>query len=694
MRENQICDSWSFLFLKNFFPTKICVGFFVKIMYNKTVYVCIIRNCNLYYEEVDGMFENGRKNICVILCDVADHYQEQVCRSLTSYAQKKGYNLAYFTFFLCYGVDTKNGKGEANIINLIPYENFDGFIICHDTFQNKKAVKQMFSHIKERTQVPVITIRRQEEGYPCVLADGEGAITKFVEHFVKEHGYTRIGFMNGPKDHPDAQMRLRDYKRGLELCGLEFDEKMVYFGNFWRDHAKLAVKYYTQELKQRPQAIVCANDYMAISLCNELINNGIMVPDDMAISGYDDIMESAINMPPITTVRVPAEEMAELAFATLDRMIRGEDVEEVQKVETQIVVRNSCGCQGMDMGTMLKKRVRQSQEHERLVDLVQNNTYMSVELSDIDKPEEMVEYLRLLENEDMQVKSFFICLGEGEGTFYPKYASGKPGYPSEMKAISSVFDRNIIETDVFPTKELLPREAVEEQPMIYYFFPLHNLDQTFGYFAISYFGNHSCERTFHSWIAIIGNALENLRLKQKTKLLLEELNNLYVHDALTGLMNRRGFEKCLRDYYDKTLELGESMAIISIDMDNLKVVNDRFGHVQGDNALQTIAKAIEHAARQEDVCARIGGDEYSVIGAGYREEDVQVFYELFQGYLDDFNKNSGLSYFVSASCGHCIVSQKHEISLDAAIVKSDDKLYENKRKRKAEKREQVIRNER
>ena len=102
------------------------------------------------------MFNNGRKNICVILCDVADHYQEQVCRVLTS-------NLAYFSFFLTYGVDTKNGRGEANIINLIPYENFDGFIICHDTFQNKDAVRQMFQYIKERTKVPVITLRRPWE---------------------------------------------------------------------------------------------------------------------------------------------------------------------------------------------------------------------------------------------------------------------------------------------------------------------------------------------------------------------------------------------------------------------------------------------------------------------------------------------------------------------------------------------------
>lgn len=80
---------------------KIYVGISLKIMYNRNVYVCL---------------------------------QKKDCYVLTSNVCVKGYNLAYFSFFLTYGGDTKNGRGEANIINLIPYENFDGFIVCHDTF--------------------------------------------------------------------------------------------------------------------------------------------------------------------------------------------------------------------------------------------------------------------------------------------------------------------------------------------------------------------------------------------------------------------------------------------------------------------------------------------------------------------------------------------------------------------------------
>lgn len=651
------------------------------------------------YEKMIGiegdsiMFNNGRKNICVILCDVADHYQEQVCRVLTSNARVKGYNLAYFSFFLTYGVDTKNGRGEANIINLIPYENFDGFIICHDTFQNKDAVRQMFQYIKERTKVPVITLRRPWEDYPCVLSKNDGAIRELVQHFVDVHGFDKIAFLSGPKDHPDAIERLNEYKQGLESRNIPYDESLVYYGNFWRDRAKLAARYFAFDLKERPQAIMCANDYMALAVCNELISMGIMVPDDIAVTGYDDIWESTINMPPITTVKMQVEKMSQKAFESLEKMMNGEEVPKEQAVETKIAIRNSCGCEGMDIQAMLKKRVRQSQEHEKLLDLVQNNTYMFVEMSDVASAENLVEHVRLLETEDNFVEHFFICLGEGRGKVYPKYCSKKPGYPPQMKAIGSVLNRRVIDTACFDTTELLPKEAMTQEPMVYYFFPLHNLQDTFGYFAISYQGEHSCEQTFHSWIAILGNALENLRLKQKTHALLEELNNLYIHDALTGLLNRRGYENATREMYNKSIETHKSMVVFSIDMDNLKIVNDQFGHAQGDLALKTIANAMEYAASEGTMCARIGGDEFSAFGLDYEQEEAEGFLRRFHEYLAEFNHTSQLPYNVWSSCGYCIISGIHDMTLEEAVVESDARLYQEKREKKEKFVETVLRKE-
>lgn len=637
------------------------------------------------------MFYNGRKNLCVVMSDPANHYQEQICKTLTSLAQVRGYNLAYFACFTSYGVDTKNGRGQANIINLIPYEKFDGFIICHDTFANESAVEQMFQYIKQRAKAPVVTIRRKREDYPCVLSEDCGSIQKIVQHLVDVHGFDRIAFLNGPEGHPDAVTRLHDYKEGLESRGIAFEEKMVFYGDFWRRMARQAADYFTMELAKRPQAVVCANDYMAIALCNELINREVMVPEDIVITGFDDIWESTTNMPPLTTVTVQAGKMSEVAFDTLVKMMRGEEVPKIQTVHSEPVFRNSCGCENMNFASVAKKRVRQNKENEDIMELMSSNTNMTVEMSEADCAEELVEHTRILQNPDNFVRNFFICLGEGRGDSYPKYHSTGPGYPDRFHSVGSVINRRIVQTKPFDAVDLIPKEAAEREPMVYYFFPLHNLDRTFGYFAINYKGVHSCEKTFHTWLAILGNALENLRLRQKNKVLLAELNNLYVHDALTGLLNRRGFEYSSRDLYERSAKDGQTVVIISIDMDNLKIVNDTFGHAQGDVALQEIARAMEYAAREGDACARTGGDEFTVVGTGYDEETAQAFLDRFQSHMEKFNEESELPYLVRASYGYYIVPPDHAIALDAAIVKSDNCLYENKREKKAGNLDSVFR---
>ena len=101
------------------------------------------------------MFGNGRKTIGVILCDVSSHYQEQICQTLSMYAKEADYNLAYFTFFLCYGTETtRNGRGEANIVHLIPFEELDAIILCHDTLMNKPALDYVVESIEKKMQLP------------------------------------------------------------------------------------------------------------------------------------------------------------------------------------------------------------------------------------------------------------------------------------------------------------------------------------------------------------------------------------------------------------------------------------------------------------------------------------------------------------------------------------------------------------
>ena len=485
------------------------------------------------------MFENGRKTIGVILCDVSSHYQEQICQTLSMYAKEADYNLAYFTFFSCYGTEiTRNGRGEANIVHLIPFEELDAIILCHDTLVNKPALDYVVDSIEKKCDCPVVTLRHDLKDYPAVLVNQEHRIEDLVYHFVDEHHKTKIAFMSGPFDHPDTITRLADYKRALANRGIPFDERMVYEGDYWTKKAKEAADYFTMELAEKPEVIVCANDYMASSLMNELIAKGFLVPDDIAVSGFDNIWESSITLPPITTVSVPVHDMVKQAVGLIEAMWRGETVPQKSYVNSEVIFRNSCGCETFNMQSMLAKRVRQMNEYQSIMESNQSNTYMFIDLSDLDHVDGIEKSLRIGAND--HIDSFFICLGEGRGEQYPKYCSPANGFAKKSKVVGGLFHKRACVFDVFETSQLLPKDVSEDKPMIYYFFPIHNNQFSYGYLAVSYEDNYSTNKTFNNWLAILGNALEMIRIKQKNQGLLQELNNLYVHDALTGLYNRRG----------------------------------------------------------------------------------------------------------------------------------------------------------
>lgn len=627
------------------------------------------------------MFSNGRTTIAVLVCDSTSYYQQMLCKTLSKYGKRAGYNVAFFSCFSTYGINGNNAIGEFNILNLPPYEQFDAIIVCPDTFDTKH-MEQLQTYLDTRSRGPVVCIRRQLGDYPSVLVDDSGSIKEMVDHFHHVHHFNRIAFMTGTKGHPDSISRFEAYKTELQALGLPFDEALVYEGDFWNNKSKAAAHYFMEELETPPEAIICANDYMAISLASELILAGYMVPDDVAVSGYDNIAETLSSMPPITTISASPEAMAKQALNMVRDLLAEKEIPTIQCIPTSLYIRASCGCEATDIKTFAKARVEQIREQNKLYNQIVHNTFLSIHLESIVTCEEIGNHLMLLNSPDNHMENFHICLGEVQGKTYPKYHSSRASYPKKSYSIYSFVNRTEIKTKPFNTTNLIPAEAITEEPMSYFFFPLHYIEYTLGYIAITYDFGYIAERTFPNWLAIIGNALENLRISNKNTQLVDTLNNLYIHDALTGLYNRRGFQQASEKLFSQSKRKEQTVMIIGMDMDNLKTINDTYGHEHGDIALKAIGDALIFASQNNEICARVGGDEFSVIGTDYDEEKVQSFLSRFQQYLDEWNEDSIYEYSVAASYGVSLSSENPHLDLSEYIRLSDKRLYEQKHKKK------------
>ncbi|KUK10058.1 MAG: Uncharacterized protein XD50_1645 [Clostridia bacterium 41_269] len=159
----------------------------------------------------------------------------------------------------------------------------------------------------------------------------------------------------------------------------------------------------------------------------------------------------------------------------------------------------------------------------------------------------------------------------------------------------------------------------------------------------------------------------------KRKELEQELEYQSTHDSLTGLYNRAFFEKEMNRLQDKKLN---SLGIVVIDVDGLKIINDSMGHTVGDELLKAAADILKAAFRKGDVVARVGGDEFAVLLPNVEEEDLKKISSRVESLIEEYNKkHSGLP--LSMTLGYS-VAHGESINVDELFKKADNNMYKKK----------------
>lgn len=149
-----------------------------------------------------------------------------------------------------------------------------------------------------------------------VRIDNRSAMADIVRHLVA-HGHRRIGFVGGPDAHSDSAERLMGYEAAMRAEGLTLDPALRTAGWFDYESGVAAADYFLA-LAVPPSAVICANDDMAAGLIGQALNRGVRLPQDLAVTGFDDTLTASRIWPPLTTVRQPVEL---LAFAAIEQVI-------------------------------------------------------------------------------------------------------------------------------------------------------------------------------------------------------------------------------------------------------------------------------------------------------------------------------------------------------------------------------------
>jgi LacI family transcriptional regulator len=174
-------------------------------------------------------------------------------------------------------------------------------------------------------------------------AAGTVAVTR---HLIKVHGHRELAFLGGPADSPDAAARFDGFRRALAEAGLPVPERPALSADFTESGGATAVAAYLRA-GQRPRALVCANDQMAVGALAALAGAGLKVPAEVAVTGFDDVQLARHVWPPLTTVRQPMRQLGTAAAELLlRRMAEPEAPPRAVTLATKLMVRASCGCPG------------------------------------------------------------------------------------------------------------------------------------------------------------------------------------------------------------------------------------------------------------------------------------------------------------------------------------------------------------
>lgn len=637
---------------------------------------------------------NKRKRIGVLTAVPESIHAQRVFEGVFGQCNKYNYDVAVFApMYHLSGEYRDYVQAETNIFELINYDLLDGVIVDSISLnENNDASLRMWllKELREKCQKPIVTLN-MELG-DCIKVDSCDAdiFDEIVEHVVVEHGVKDICFLSGYEDSPIAQERMNAFVTAMKKRGLTVREEWLIYGNFWYTcGTRLAEQFLSGEIPM-PEAVICASDHMAIGLANQLLKQGIRVPEDIIITGFEATQEAALNSVSITSFESNEAQTAADAVDVLRSLLEPDrELMPINKAQRKhIHAGMSCGCAPdfihsarafKDSFYYIYRDYEQQDDNIDIGQLMEG--YVSEVFTESKTPQECLQHIYLNTFYMQPYSKYYLCLKED--WLNPDNVIIH-GYPEKMRIVvhtTPILDTGFYEMEkgiTFDTQQMLPQMLEgEDEPSVYYFSPVHFRDKMLGYSVLvrKLTEEKKINLVYRNWLRHVNTALEMIQTKNK-------LMMLSVSDEMTGAYNRRGMEIHVKRLLKEASET-DKLLVAVVDMDGLKYINDTFGHSEGDYGIKQVHKAMLMSAEPEEICVRAGGDEFYLFGVGrYTEADIEKHKEGFAAYLNKVNETSGKPYSISASIGMEIAPISAGLNVEEVIHAADVKMYADKVARK------------
>jgi diguanylate cyclase (GGDEF)-like protein len=578
----------------------------------------------------------------------------------------------------------ENDYGEYNIFNLARKEDFDGALIFSNLIYIDDVREQLKACILNRG-IENVTFLDAMGNMDYIGSDNYNGMRELAEHLVNVHGIKSAVFLGGPKENLESRKRLNAVRDVLNEHGYTLPESSIFYGDWHYFMASRLAQKIIDGFHPLPDAIICANDASALAVCAKLNENGYKVPDDVIVTGFDHVPLAQSYYPSITSVERGWVQMGTMCCQRLIDKIDGRPVPAKAYCPSHLAVEESCGCPTLDR----QDRIRRDFSNAA-VNRQSGTRQFEWELSDIeavlneaadmdDLPDAAGKYYAT--HHQMVGSDLAIVLDKSfrESVKTEDNILQTVGYRDDMEVLLYARDGKSAEysdfTHLYPDYE---NEGGENH--CYLFLPMHHSSFTFGYLVLKDNLKALKSGMLNNAVSRFNEEMDRFRRDKKIEEMNRQLIDLYTRDPLTGLYNRYGFGQIAARMMQKNRREGKNTVLFFSDINRMKMINDQFGHLQGDLAIRTVADVIRNTVPPDWPVCRFGGDEIIILGTCEGEQGAADEVALITEKLAEKTVRMSLPYSLTTSFGYCVITPDTKGTTESFISEADARMYENKQK--------------
>ncbi|MCQ2494027.1 MAG: GGDEF domain-containing protein [Lachnospiraceae bacterium] len=622
-----------------------------------------------------------RKKIAFFAGGWGGDFIQSVMEGIINVAERENADVfAFLNYSLANNLYTNN-DAEVNLYKLPDMKEFDGVILPANTFNLKEEKDYLLEEIA-KYNIPTVSIEYPIEGMPVISSDNYSGMYSLVEHMIQVHKIKNALYISGPADHPEAMERLRAYKTAMAQNYIEIPEDGIRYGDWAKEKIPGIIDEWLENHGEYPEAIICANDIMAIATYNYLHSKNIKIPREVKVTGYDCTRLGQAQHPPIASVTHEWDTMGKIAAENLFARIDSRPTLMRMRLTTRFIQGGSCGCRVMSD-----------------IENIGNSAVLAGTMDPIDMDSHFRHFyttVRKVKNKyDLHnsLSYYFSRNNQVEGKQFkmfldPEFFNLDKEMPEKMElTFKDKYDLivDIVDGKSLPYRELDRRECIFEtaeksdKPGYYVFVTLYAETLLYGYAMMSGPLNVASESQFYIWTQHMNSALEQVRNNMMLDKLWHEVAERSITDALTGAYNRHGCEQTTYPMMIDWGKKGGTALVMLVDVDRMKIINDRFGHASGDEALRVITDSIKKALPEGYQVSRYGGDEFFVGGVMIDpdESTEEMVRKLEESLADEVAKRN-IEYKLTMSIGCAKAIPKNVVDIEKALVVADKDMYTRK----------------